>query len=93
MKIKLFEKYEYDDSGDIDEEYAKEIISEYLDNLIDDKPLQEVFDKYCEELQEEERRWVLDSIQEIITNLRKEAFNIDASNDHYLKKKAKKYNI
>ena len=93
MKIKLFEKYEYDDSGDIADEYAKEIISEYLDNLIDEKPLQEVFDRYCEELAEEERGWVLTAIREILDNSRKEISDIKISEHYYVKKKAKKYNI
>lgn len=44
MKIKKFEKYNIDiENGDIPEEYAKLIISAYIDKDLDDISLEDVF--------------------------------------------------
>jgi hypothetical protein len=43
MKIKLFEEYEMEYDGDIGEEYAKMVISKYIDNDLDNKTLEDTF--------------------------------------------------
>jgi len=94
MKIKKFtEKYEMNYQDDISDEYAYSIISQYFDNIIDEKTLQEAYDDFCEELEQDQRDIVYNSMLSIIDNLKKETINIDNSYEHYVKLKAKKYNL
>jgi hypothetical protein len=96
MKIKKFnEEYELDEGGDIGEETAKEIISHYIDNLINDGTLQDSFDLYCkDDLEESERYIVMNNVKMIIIdNMAEEAKLLYHTNDDYMKNTAKRYNI
>jgi len=92
--LKIYEKYEIDDGGDISEETAKEIISHYLDNLNDGDTLQDSFDYFCEELEDENLRMsVYDDIQHIIDSRLSNYKRLEYSDDYYFKKDAKRYNL
>jgi len=96
MDIKKFEKYEQNEDGDIGEEYAKEIISKYIDDLDsygNSKTLQDSFDYYCEEIEEDLRGFVKSDLYEVINNLQKECKKLEYSNDYYIRKDGKKYNL
>ena len=46
MEIKKFEAYEMDiDMGDMGDEHAKSVISDFIDNELKDKTLEECFEK------------------------------------------------
>lgn len=94
MKIKKFtEKYEMNFLDDITDEYAYSIISKYFDNIINEKTLQDAYDDFCEELEQEQRDIVHDAMLSIIDNLKRDAIKIDNSYEHYVNLKTKKYNL
>jgi phosphoglucomutase len=93
MKIKkITENYILDNDGDISEEYAKLIISKYIDDLTDGKTLQDSFDFYCEELEDDLRYIISQTLLDILQELY-DSREIQYTNDYYIKKKARKYNI
>lgn len=101
MDIKKFEKYEHDENGNIGEEYAKEIVSKYLDDLDGysdvNKSLQDSFDHYCEEIEEDLRGFVKEDLYDVINDLQKDYKKIEYSDKYYEEKKikadTKKYNL
>jgi len=95
MKIKKFnENYELDESNDIGEEYAKLVISHYIDNLNDGKTLQDSFDYYCkDDLEEELRMIVFSEIRSFMNKFSDDVRMLDHTDDDYLKRDAGKYNV
>ena len=95
MKIKKFnEEYKMDDGSDIGEEYIKLIISNYIDNLSEGKTLQDSFDFFCkEDLDENLRRIVYSELRSFVNKLTDSIFMLDYTDDDYLKRDAKKYNV
>lgn len=77
MKIKKFEKYELDIDGEIAEEYAKLIISTYLDKK-NEESLEEIFADIIKgnNLQESEEYIVKNTLQDYLYQLFEEAKEI-----------------
>lgn len=90
MKIKKFEKYELDLDGEIAEEYAKLIISTYLDKK-NDESLESVFAEIIrkDELGEDEEYIIKNILQDYLYNLFEDASKIKKVHEI----EAKKYNL
>ena len=78
MKLKRFEKYQLDiDSGEIDQEYCKLIISTYLDKK-NDETLESVYAKIIigDEIEEGNAYIIKNEMQDYLYNLYEEAKKI-----------------
>jgi len=83
--LKIYEKYEDNEIDEISERYANFVVSHYIDNHLNGGTLQESFDYYCDELEDDDQRGYVDEeIEKLIDKLTEE-FKI--------KKDSKKYNI
>jgi len=79
MKIKKFnEKYEIDGEGEIAEEMAKIILSEYLDRKIDDVTLEDVFRDIIDgdELDETQEYIIKQELMDLTYNINQDAHKI-----------------
>lgn len=92
MKIKKFnEKYEIDFDGDIAEEHAKIILSEYLDKMLDGLTLEEVFRDIVDgdELEEDQEYMIKQALIDLTYNINNDANNIRSK----LEYNSDKYNL
>lgn len=98
MKIKRFnEKYEVDTdySSGISEEYAKLIVSEYLDRVDKDDnkivTLQDVFNEIIkgDELEEDQEILIIEDLKDLGVDIAKQASKLKTSEEYH----ASKYNL
>jgi len=92
MNIKKFEEYKFpDDHDDIGDEYAKIIISRFIDNDLDGKTMQEIYNSIIKEegLEEEQEDLILESVSRYSDRLRKISNNLKT----LLASEADKYNL
>ena len=79
MKIKKFnEKYKIDEEGEISEEMAKFILSEYLDKKLDSATLEDVFRDIIDtdELDEDQEYIIKQELIELTYNIAQQANKI-----------------
>jgi hypothetical protein len=91
--IKKFEEYSIDFDYDIDYEYSKAIISRYIDNIKNGGTLQDSFDHYSEEIDEELREIVKANIMGVSKDIYNFSKKIKVSNNYFIRKDTNKYNI
>jgi hypothetical protein len=92
MKIKKFnENYNIDYEGDIGTEYAKFILSEYIDKELDGKSLQEIFIEIVEsdELEESQEYIVIQELKEVCYDIYKQSQKLKTKIEY----DSSKYNI
>ena len=92
--IEIYEKYDIDTEGDIADEYVKSIFSHYIDNLEKGGTLQDSFDFYCkEDLDEDLRQHVYHQLLHFLQITRNKLVTLGFSDDFYLRRDSKKYNL
>jgi hypothetical protein len=92
--LRLYEEYDMNlDTGDLGKEYAKAIISKYIDDLEKGKTLQDSFDFYCEKLDESLRSIVFYAIHQFTDIISDNIRLLGYTDKYYMRKNAEKYNL
>jgi len=92
MKIKLFEEYKLDSGGDIATEYAKQIISKFIDkDITENLTLEQIFHKIVKDdnLNESQQHIIIQELIEYTYNLNDNANQVRT----ILKSTTDKYNL
>ncbi len=89
MEIKKFETYTRNEDGDISVEYAKIILSKYIDDQIDDKSLEDAFYNIGENVFENHAESVKTDLIDLLRGLLHDAHTIRT----FVEIKADKYNL
>lgn len=92
MIIKKFEEYKFPmEHNDIADEYAKIILSKFIDEDLDDISMQKIYNDIIkeEELEEDQEKSILDSLYRYSTELAKKASKVKT----LISSEASKYNL